>query len=115
LSIPGRIAFYGIQGRENRIWICNDMSPSTPLIRRLDFLLMNLRARRLDDRIRKLCIDAVDAQDSLRAKSILFELRAAIHQYTQRLRAQAAAVLTGRDLPAERRERNGDRRKSATP
>jgi hypothetical protein len=65
---------------------------------------MSLRARRLDDRIRELCHDAVVAKNPLQAKSILSELHSAIHQYTQRLRIRAAAILTGRsDLLPERR------------
>jgi hypothetical protein len=70
---------------------------------------MNLRARRLDDRIRDLCTDAVAAKDYPKAKSILSELRSAVHLYTQRLRARAAAILTGRNFPPERRRNSDDR------
>jgi hypothetical protein len=76
---------------------------------------MNLRARRLDDRIRELCTDAVAAEDYPKAKSILSELQSAVHQYTQRLRARAAAILTGRAFPPERRQNSDDRRKNAAP
>ena len=76
---------------------------------------MNLRARRLDDRIRELCTEAVAAKDYPRVESILSELRSTVHQYTQRLRARAAAILTGRDFPSERRQNSDDLRKDATP
>jgi len=76
---------------------------------------MNLRARRLEDRIRQLCTEAVAAEDCPRMKSILSELRSTVHQYTQRLRARAAAILTGRDFPPERRGNSDNRRNDATP
>jgi hypothetical protein len=76
---------------------------------------MNLRSRRLDDRIRELCTDAVAAKDYPNAKSILSELQSAVHQYTLRLRAKAAALLTGRSFPPERRQNSDDRRKRTTP
>jgi hypothetical protein len=75
---------------------------------------MNLRARRLEDRIRELCTEAVAADDCPRVKSILSELRSTVHQYTQRLRARAAAILTGRDFPPERRRNSDYRGKDAT-
>lgn len=66
---------------------------------------MGLRARRLDDRIRELCHEAVATKNAPQVKSILSELHSAIHQYTQRLRIRAAAILTGRsDLLPERRK-----------
>ncbi len=69
------------------------------------------RARRADDRIRELCAEAVDAQNSHKAKLILAELQEAIHQYTQRLRTRAAAFLSGcSDLPPDRRKTPYDRR-----
>ena len=46
--------------------------------------------RRLEDRIRKLCAGAVVA-GSNEFNSILAELRAALHEQTERLRARAAA------------------------
>ena len=69
---------------------------------------------RVDDRIRELCAGAVAAQSSHKVKPILAELRAAIRQYTQRLRNRAAAILTGcSDLPPERRKTSSDRRQRA--
>ena len=66
---------------------------------------MDTRARRLDDRIRELCADAVAAKTPRQVKSILSELRSAIHQYTYRLRTRAAAILTGHpNLQPERRK-----------
>jgi hypothetical protein len=75
--------------------------------------LTSLRSRRLDDRIRELCAHAVAADNSPHMKSILSELQSAIHQYTQRLRARAAAILTGRNLAPDRRKTYRDRRKAA--
>ena len=75
---------------------------------------MGARARRVDDRIRELCAEAVEARSSQKVKSTLAELQAALHQYTQRLRIRAAAVLTGcADLPPERRKASRDRRQRA--
>ena len=65
---------------------------------------MNWRARRLDDRIRELCAEAVAAKSSHKARQILGELQAALRQYTQRLRGRTAAMMTGRPLPPERRK-----------
>ncbi len=68
-------------------------------------------ARRVEDRIRDLCAEAVTTKNSHRVESILAELRLAIRQYTQRLRNRAAAVLSGcSDLPPERRKNSSDRR-----
>ncbi len=65
---------------------------------------MVVRARRLDDRIRELCIAAIAANDS-RVKPILAELQSLIHHYTQQLRTKAARTLTGHSgLPPERRK-----------
>jgi len=55
---------------------------------------MDLRARRLDDRIRQLCVEAIAAKSSHKVQPILAELQLAIHQYTQRLRDRAAALFT---------------------
>lgn len=68
------------------------------------------RVRRVDDRIRELCAQAVDAESSHQAKVILAELQEAIHVYTQRLRQRAAAMLSGfSNLPPERRSAYGRR------
>jgi hypothetical protein len=72
---------------------------------------MVVRARRVDDRIRELCVEAVAAKSSHKAKVILAELQVALHQYTQRLRNRAAAILTGCELPPERRQSSQERRK----
>jgi hypothetical protein len=72
------------------------------------------RARRVDDRIRELCVEAVEAQNSHQAKLILAELQEAIHQYTQRLRTRAAAFLSGcAELPPDRRKTASDHRDRA--
>jgi hypothetical protein len=68
------------------------------------FVVMNWRARRLDDRIRELCAEAVAAKSSHKAREILGELQSALRQYTQRLRGRTAAMMTGRPLPPERRK-----------
>jgi hypothetical protein len=75
---------------------------------------MDLRARRLDDRIRQLCVEAVAAKSSHKARPILAELQIAIHQYTQRIRHRAAAIFTSSSaLPPERRKARRDRRQRA--
>lgn len=81
------------------------------LLREPGFILMVVRARRVDDRIRELCAEAVAAKSSHKAKVILAELQASLHQYIQRLRNRAAAILTGSELPPERRQSSQDRRK----
>jgi len=66
---------------------------------------MNSRARRVEDRIRELCAEAVEEQNPRQAEMILAELQQAIHQYTQRLRHRAAAVLSGySNIPLDRRK-----------
>jgi hypothetical protein len=71
---------------------------------------MGVPARRVEDRIRELCIEAVDAKSSHKTQLILAELRLAIRQYTQRLRNRAAAVFSGcTDLPPERRKNSTER------
>jgi hypothetical protein len=75
---------------------------------------MVVRARRVDDRIRELCAEAVAAKSSHKAREVLAELQVALHQYTQRLRNRAAALLTGcPDLPPEHRKSSQDRRARA--
>lgn len=64
---------------------------------------MSLPLRRVDDRIRDLCAKAVDA-DSGELNFILPQLRAAVHQAIERLRLRAAAVMSGREVPSERRK-----------
>lgn len=72
------------------------------------------RARRVDDRIRELCVEAIEAQNSHQAKLILAELQEAIHQYTQRLRNRAAAILSGcSSIPPDRRKTPYNRRDRA--
>jgi hypothetical protein len=69
-----------------------------------DFVAMGLPTRRLDDRIRDLCAEAIAAKSSHNAKPILAELQSAIHEFTERLRKRVAAVLTrSSDFPIERR------------
>jgi hypothetical protein len=76
---------------------------------------MSVPTRRLDDRIRDLCAQAVAANSSDKAKPILAELRSAIHQYTQRLRSRAGAILTRTSaFPLERRKTPRDRGQRAS-
>jgi hypothetical protein len=76
---------------------------------------MSVPARRLDDRIRELCSEAVATDNSQEAAPILAELRSSLYQYTDRLRGRAAAILTGgSDFPIERRRLPGDRVKRFT-
>jgi hypothetical protein len=57
------------------------------------------RSRRLEDRIRRLCAQAVDTSDLADLAVILEQLGAALHDHIDRLRKLAAA----RPLPPERR------------
>ena len=57
------------------------------------------RSRRLEDRIRALCSQAVDTTDLSDLSVILGQLNAALHDHIERLRNLAAA----RPLPPERR------------
>lgn len=86
------------------------ISKEVPILsKRLD-RVMGVPARRVEDRIRELCAEAVAAKSSHKAQLILAELRLAIRQYTQRLRNRAAAVFIGcSDLPPERRKTSTDR------
>jgi hypothetical protein len=61
-------------------------------------------ARRLEDRIRDLCTKAV-AAGSGELNPVLSELKAALHEHTQRLRRMAAAstLRSPREFPPERR------------
>jgi hypothetical protein len=61
-------------------------------------------ARRLEDRIRDLCAQAV-AAGSGELNPILSDLKAALHEHTQRLRTMAAisTVCPPREFPPERR------------
>ena len=66
-------------------------------------------ARRLEDRIRSLCAKAV-AVGSGELNPILSDLKAALHEHTERLRTMAAALprRLPREFPPERR-RGGTR------
>jgi hypothetical protein len=61
-------------------------------------------ARRLEDRIRSLCAKAV-AAGSGELNPILSDLKADLHEHTQRLRTMAAAstLRPPREFPPERR------------
>ena len=50
-------------------------------------------SRRLEDRIRDLCVKAVDSETD-EFKLVLEQLKAALHEHTQRLRKLAAIKLT---------------------
>jgi len=77
---------------------------------------MSVPARRLDDRIRELCSEAVATDNSQEAAPILAELRSSLYQYTYRLRGRAAAILAGgSDFPIERRKAAHDPVKRSTP
>jgi hypothetical protein len=61
-----------------------------------------MHARRLDDRIRHLCVQITEAtNDDLQA--VLQELLGAIHEKIERLRSLAANQLLGGKPPKERR------------
>jgi hypothetical protein len=77
---------------------------------------MEVRARRVDDRIREFCAEAVAAESSHEVKPSLAELQSAIHEYIQQLRSRAVAVLTGcADFPPDRRKASRDRRQRSRP
>jgi hypothetical protein len=57
------------------------------------------RSRRLEDRIRKLCSQAVATADLTDLPGVLDQLKAALHDHVERLRKLAA----GRSIPPERR------------
>lgn len=79
------------------------------------FVGIGAHVRRLDDRIRQLCVEAVAAKSSYKARPILAELQLAIHQCTQRLRDRAGTLFTCcTALPPERRKARRDRRQRAT-
>jgi hypothetical protein len=58
------------------------------------------RSRRLEDRIRKLCAQAVDTTDLSELSQILKQLTAALHDQIERLRKLAVS----RPIPPERRQ-----------
>jgi hypothetical protein len=60
-----------------------------------------MRARRLEDRIRGLCADAVVAEEP-ELTTIISELQSALRTHTERLRAKALARLANGE-PKERR------------
>jgi hypothetical protein len=64
--------------------------------------------RRLEDRIRHLCAKAVSVQESDDLSAILTELKSALQEHTQRLRALAAiGVRSPQELPFEKRKAAG--------
>jgi hypothetical protein len=64
--------------------------------------------RRLEDRIRHLCGKAVSVQESDDLSAILTELKSALQEHTQRLRALAAiGVRSPREFPFEKRKATG--------
>jgi hypothetical protein len=61
--------------------------------------------RRLEDRIRELSTNALATKDPDALHLVLSELQLAIHQYIERLRTTALAILGGRrEFPQERRK-----------
>lgn len=63
------------------------------------FLSSYSRSRRLEDKIRKLCADAVATTDPSQLNEILEQLAQALREHTDRVRKMAAA----RPGPRERR------------
>ncbi len=68
------------------------------------FLSSLSRTRRLDDRIRKLCADAVACADPVQLQRIMERLKLALHDHSSRVRNMAAAGPARR----ERRKQNHD-------
>jgi hypothetical protein len=50
-------------------------------------------SRRLEDRIRELCLKCVEAKDPAELESAVERLKAALHQHTSRLRELAVRKL----------------------
>jgi hypothetical protein len=63
------------------------------------FLTSYSRARRLEDRIRKLCDDAISTSDPVELDEILRNLKVALHDHMTRVRQMVAM----RRTPVERR------------
>lgn len=76
----------------------NSHSPKTDGLL-TSFLSSYSRARRLDDRIRKLCAQAVESSDPHELNVILQQLGSALRDHTARIRKLAAA----RPAPQDRR------------
>ncbi len=55
------------------------------------FLSSLSRTRRLEDRIRKLCVDAVVCADPVQLERIMERLKAALHDHSSNVRRMAAA------------------------
>lgn len=68
------------------------------------FLTSYSRARRLEDRIRKLCEDAISTTDPDELGKILHNLKGALHSHMIRLRQMMAT----RPTPTERRRRHAN-------
>jgi hypothetical protein len=61
--------------------------------------------RRLDDRIRELCMKAVSTKEPAELTPILADLLSAIHKRVKRLRIMAIAAFAGKpDFPRDRRK-----------
>jgi hypothetical protein len=54
-----------------------------------------MATRRLDDRIRQLCSEAVNSRNSDHARTALADLRNAIREYVNRVRYSASALASG--------------------
>jgi len=75
--------------------------PPAPAHTLLGSLLSSFsRFRRLEDRIRKLCVEAVATSDPDELNVVLEQLNAALHDHVGRLRKLAA----GYPVPIERRQ-----------
>jgi hypothetical protein len=93
----------GVSNREERLCIFSNVASSVPIVASF---VMTRRSRRLDDRIRKLCVKVSSPKDADELRQALPELKSAIHEAIERLRKRAAIALSGqRNIPAERRKR----------
>jgi hypothetical protein len=77
----------------------NHQPPAPPLF--ASFLSSYSRSRRLEDRIRRLCEDAVTISDPTELNSTLEQLTTALQNHIERLRQVAST----RPIPPERRRR----------
>lgn len=65
----------------------NGQSPERSLLR--SYLASHSRARRLDDRIRSLCHQALHSSDPEESNRVLAQLSAALHDHIERFRQGA--------------------------
>jgi hypothetical protein len=79
-------------------------SLTVPKNDKLDDLHAPMHCRRLDDRIRELCVSLVASTEHQDGNQILSELKVALHESIERLRMRVAGALSGRRDFQDRRK-----------